>query len=140
VTLTLTNSETGEPERYHTFFIFWALKEAYIKAIGIGLGFDLTKVCFTLNITKSSTTNPRHIAGTATANVFGTDRQDWRYFNLSILISLISSVPDHLVDCSGSTSSVWIVGIWQPSREVPCLKLFHLTRTLPGVQVRRRFD
>jgi phosphopantetheinyl transferase len=30
--------------QYTLFFVVWSLKEAFIKAIGLGLGFDLTKV------------------------------------------------------------------------------------------------
>lgn len=33
-----------EEAQYQRFFIFWALKEAYIKAIGMGLGYDLLRV------------------------------------------------------------------------------------------------
>ena len=39
------SSEVDDSSRYMFFFIFWSLKESYIKAIGLGLGFDLQKVC-----------------------------------------------------------------------------------------------
>ena len=35
-----------EVEQYNMFFIYWSLKESYIKAIGLGLGFDLKEVIF----------------------------------------------------------------------------------------------
>ena len=37
-------SEGCEFDRYTLFFVLWALKEAYIKAVGIGLGYDLKQV------------------------------------------------------------------------------------------------
>jgi phosphopantetheine--protein transferase-like protein len=37
-------SENTEDSRYTHFFILWALKESYIKAIGLGLGFNLQDV------------------------------------------------------------------------------------------------
>jgi len=41
-------SQDTEERRYEVFFILWSLKEAFIKAIGIGLGFDLLEISFTL--------------------------------------------------------------------------------------------
>lgn len=38
--------ETDEVTRYSLFFVLWGLKEAYIKAVGIGLGFELRRVTF----------------------------------------------------------------------------------------------
>jgi len=37
-------AEPTEAARYVRFFVNWSLKEAFIKAIGLGLGFDLQKV------------------------------------------------------------------------------------------------
>eukprot|EP01033_Poteriospumella_lacustris_P008929 gene8929-6411_t len=42
----ILDSSLGEAQQYQRFFIFWALKEAFIKAIGQGLGYDLKKVEF----------------------------------------------------------------------------------------------
>lgn len=40
-------SRIEDPEsQYLHFYLLWALKEAYVKAIGIGIGIDLTKVFF----------------------------------------------------------------------------------------------
>ena len=33
-----------EDDKYCHFYILWALKESYVKAIGLGLGFDLRNV------------------------------------------------------------------------------------------------
>jgi phosphopantetheinyl transferase len=33
-----------EKDKYDLFYLIWSLKEAFIKAIGLGLGYDLTKV------------------------------------------------------------------------------------------------
>ena len=35
------NSQPDEDARYNAFFIVWSLKESFIKAIGMGLGFEL---------------------------------------------------------------------------------------------------
>ena len=37
--------ESDDISRYSLFFVHWALKEAFIKAVGMGLGFDLQEVC-----------------------------------------------------------------------------------------------
>jgi phosphopantetheinyl transferase len=33
-----------EKDKYDLFYFIWSLKEAFIKAIGLGLGYDLTQV------------------------------------------------------------------------------------------------
>jgi phosphopantetheinyl transferase (holo-ACP synthase) len=33
-----------EKDKYDIFYLIWSLKESFIKAIGLGLGYDLTKV------------------------------------------------------------------------------------------------
>ena len=38
-----------EAERDMLFFRLWTLKEAYVKAIGVGIGFPMNKVSFTLS-------------------------------------------------------------------------------------------
>jgi len=54
-----------------SFFVHWCLKESYIKAVGIGLGFELQRAQFTLN-DKSSPTSAR-IA------IDGAERANWRF-------------------------------------------------------------
>ena len=41
-------SQSGEDGKYTMFFIIWSLKEAFVKAIGQGLGFDLQSLYFTV--------------------------------------------------------------------------------------------
>ena len=36
----------SDEDKYTLFFAVWSLKEAYIKAIGLGLGFDLNQVLY----------------------------------------------------------------------------------------------
>eukprot|EP01036_Dinobryon_divergens_P034702 gene34702-44881_t len=69
-------SEEDDSSRYLFFFIFWSLKESYIKAIGLGLGFNLKKVEFTLHLSSSS--KPTSVKGCATAIIHGQARRDWR--------------------------------------------------------------
>jgi 4'-phosphopantetheinyl transferase len=38
---------SNDDARFHAFYRLWSLKEAYIKAIGIGLGFELLRAEFT---------------------------------------------------------------------------------------------
>lgn len=40
--------EDDDKSRLDRFYTFWCLKESYIKAIGIGLGFDLLRMSFSL--------------------------------------------------------------------------------------------
>jgi len=41
---TLISSQPTEDDRCSYFYLLWSLKEAYIKAIGQGLGYDLKQV------------------------------------------------------------------------------------------------
>jgi len=50
------------------FYEFWALKESYIKAVGVGLGFPLQRISFTRA--------PPHLA---TAAVDGRELADWHF-------------------------------------------------------------
>jgi 4'-phosphopantetheinyl transferase len=38
-----------DDEKLRTFFALWTLKESYIKALGIGLGFELQRASFEIN-------------------------------------------------------------------------------------------
>jgi 4'-phosphopantetheinyl transferase len=37
-------AQSSDDRRYTMFFMYWSLKEAFIKAIGQGLGYDLQQV------------------------------------------------------------------------------------------------
>eukprot|EP00981_Chlorochromonas_danica_P010007 scaffold2923_cov199-Ochromonas_danica.AAC.4 len=39
---------SSEQEQYRLFFIYWSLKEAFVKAIGLGLGYDLQQAIFAI--------------------------------------------------------------------------------------------
>jgi len=45
-----------EDEQLRMFFVHWTLKESYIKAVGIGLGFELKRAQFTLSLDQLSAT------------------------------------------------------------------------------------
>ncbi|KAL4422721.1 hypothetical protein ABPG75_008918 [Micractinium tetrahymenae] len=57
----------GDAEQEAEFSKMWALKEAYVKATGEGLGFDLGKVEFSIS------------GGTATASLCGMPQRDWAF-------------------------------------------------------------
>tara|TARA_B110000090_G_C13272389_1_gene404686 strand:+ start:697 stop:963 length:267 start_codon:yes stop_codon:yes gene_type:complete len=46
--------QEGEDSKYKMFFVIWSLKESFIKALGIGLGFDLSSVCFKVRYNSNS--------------------------------------------------------------------------------------
>ncbi|KAL4448944.1 hypothetical protein ABPG77_007661 [Micractinium sp. CCAP 211/92] len=60
-------SAGGDAEQEAEFSKLWALKEAYVKATGEGLGFDLGKVEFSIS------------GNTATASLLGLPQQEWAF-------------------------------------------------------------
>jgi len=65
------------------FFVFWALKESYIKAVGIGLGLSLTRIEFDVEEELLSS-RPRDTHGilrrnAATMKLDGVTRSDWSF-------------------------------------------------------------
>ncbi|XP_030837031.1 L-aminoadipate-semialdehyde dehydrogenase-phosphopantetheinyl transferase [Strongylocentrotus purpuratus] len=53
---TIMSAET-QYQQLHRFYRYWCLKESYIKALGIGLGFDLQRAEFRLNTLELSTSS-----------------------------------------------------------------------------------
>ena len=37
-------SHPSEQWQYNRFYVLWSLKEAFVKAVGLGLGFNLLEV------------------------------------------------------------------------------------------------
>lgn len=68
----------NEDSIYLGFFIIWSLKESFIKAIGIGLGFELQNVCFTVKYDPLAN-DSGSIRGSATATICGVFRSDWKF-------------------------------------------------------------
>ena len=98
-------AEKTEESRFLLFFITWALKESYVKAIGLGLGFPLRHICFSIQYceeymmvkkqqrrrlnehsssssSSSSSLDGRSLSsvrGRAHATIHGIPRDDWRF-------------------------------------------------------------
>lgn len=69
----ILKQETND-EKFTAFFIVWSLKESYIKAIGLGLGFDLSQINFEVHFEGTSTKK-----GVAFATIKGSRRPDWSF-------------------------------------------------------------
>lgn len=90
-------NEPTENAKYAHFFVLWSLKEAFIKAIGLGLGFDLQNATFkvtfhhdgsdSIDLSIDPIEGEREARcrgctswskGSAVAYIFGKKREDWR--------------------------------------------------------------
>mmetsp|Transcript_1538 Transcript_1538/g.2546 ORF Transcript_1538/g.2546 Transcript_1538/m.2546 type:complete len:428 (-) Transcript_1538:131-1414(-) len=73
-----------EKTQFAMFNLYWSLKEAFIKAIGQGLGYNLKEVEFDVNLVGGMSLsvallNPTSdVQGSATVRVRGQLRHDWR--------------------------------------------------------------
>ncbi|KAJ3003562.1 hypothetical protein HKX48_001702 [Thoreauomyces humboldtii] len=47
-------SKSTPQDRMHRFHHLWCLKESYVKALGIGLGMDLERICFSVEPTEAN--------------------------------------------------------------------------------------
>lgn len=61
----------NQQQQIDQFFRHWCLKESYIKAVGIGLGFELQRAQFTLDSNERATS--------ATIAIDGKHRAEWRF-------------------------------------------------------------
>ena len=61
-------------EGYTHFYILWSLKEAYVKAIGVGIGVNLKEVEFDVKYDKD-----KAMCGTAFLKYKGRLSQDWKF-------------------------------------------------------------
>jgi 4'-phosphopantetheinyl transferase len=76
------NRLQDDNRKYTLFFIYWSLKEAFIKAIGMGLGFNLKEVEFSVHFDGDGSprgTTDMTANGTATARIHGVLRNDWKF-------------------------------------------------------------
>ena len=70
-----TQAASVPDDTLHMFYTFWALKEAYIKAIGIGLGFALQRISFTLSAAPAGSA----VTHVATAELDGAPAVEWHF-------------------------------------------------------------
>ena len=73
----------SESERYLRFYINWSLKESYVKALGVGLAYELRHIHFQFNIAKDHLGSGL-IEGTAVVYVQGLRAMEWTFDILSI--------------------------------------------------------
>jgi 4'-phosphopantetheinyl transferase len=72
------------------FYRFWALKESYVKALGVGIGFNLLRVSFTFSLAIAATTTTTTLPSIknkierASACVDGKPLHDWCFFVTSL--------------------------------------------------------
>lgn len=73
-------SEKDEDSQYNMFYLYWSLKEAFIKAVGQGLGYELSSVEFTVypdqNLAEPG--NRKIDGGYATVALHGVLQNDWK--------------------------------------------------------------
>lgn len=79
--------QASEEAKYSMFFIYWSLKEAFIKAVGMGLGYPLQQVEFTVQLKEGDL-----LSGHATVSIVGTAREDWMFAFLSLDAKHVASV------------------------------------------------
>lgn len=64
--------EAHPPEaRHHRFLTYWTLKEAYLKALGLGIGVHLSDIAFTVRDAQPTIQFYDSLAGTSTDWAFG---------------------------------------------------------------------
>ena len=101
-------AQDGEEAKYTMFFVIWSLKEAFVKAIGQGLGFDLHELYFTVQYENGPMAGKSHhinteslkdctpleitsqsefLYGTAKATWNGQLRHDWSFRFQSLDVS-----------------------------------------------------
>ena len=76
-------SGESDVQRYLRFYINWSLKEAYVKAVGIGLAFQLRHVHFEYSLERDSVGSGL-IKGNAMVYVRGLLANEWIFDFLSI--------------------------------------------------------
>jgi phosphopantetheinyl transferase len=65
-------AQPTEQAAYTLFFVIWSLKESFIKAIGLGMGYDLKMICFSVYYQSGPGGPPLSPLTMATAMAFGT--------------------------------------------------------------------
>lgn len=91
-------SRSSEEARYVAFYVNWSLKEAFIKALGIGLACNLKFVHFMISFAEGTA-----CAGSAVVYVEGRRREDWRFDFFSLdaqhVMSIARSVHEGEGEC-----------------------------------------
>lgn len=81
-----------EEDQFTMFFVLWSLKESFVKAIGLGLGYNLHDIEFSINFEKKDydlklkqsrktdlADDENWLRGSAKAKIKGVHRTDWNF-------------------------------------------------------------
>ena len=140
-----------EDEQFTMFFVLWSLKEAFVKAIGLGLGYNLHDIEFNVTFEKKDynlrkqqkntdlfdNNIPNWLIGSAKAKIKGVIRNDWNFDFCSLDSNHVMSIArGPLQDVIPSySSSAWAddkksnSNTNQESIDEPSEKIFNLVRT-----------
>jgi hypothetical protein len=106
------SSQSDENSRYTLFFIYWALKESFVKAIGLGLGYNLLQIEFTIHFyedVNNGHCNALHRDGYAVAEIANISRNDWKFefccLDQRHILAIARGPLSEAVNYSGSCSS-----------------------------------
>lgn len=119
---------------YTTFYIYWSLKESYIKAIGIGFGIDLQQVVFTIS---SFTNVDGVIKGKAKVciNQEHKNSNDWEFTFFSLDVKhVICIATGPIADCIDSYkyNNMWDTDINTCSTGSGNANSYHHKQTYPA--------
>lgn len=150
-----------EEEQFTMFFVLWSLKESFVKAIGLGLGYNLHDIEFNVTFEKKDYNlrmqqvdtdlfdhnMPNWLCGSAKAKIKGVIRNDWNFDFCSLDSNHVMSIArGPLQDVIQSySSSAWAdkktsSSVKQESIDEPSENLLNLVRTPLPTPTKKSFE